>query len=326
MDSLATTQTSTLFSLQDIHVEVSSKCTLKCPRCPRTELDPDGLNKEISLKEFKQAFPVATLEKVKRIIFCGDIGDPIYARDFLPIVGYIKSSSAASVVIVTNGSYRDPAWWALLGSYLNDDDQVTFSVDGWDQESNEKYRVNSNFESIVTGMQTLRANTTAVMNWSVIYFKFNEDRIGDIVKLASELGFDKIETVRSSKFDGRYAVNGIDLLKPTNIASGSQYEKNVIHLTNRNIMHRFTIDAHPWARCLNHAKELFVNVDGLVFPCPWFNSGYQENDFVEKYKDQLSIKTRPIEEVLSDNMWGEFLTRLEVMPLEICKLKCYESR
>ena len=77
---------------------------------------------------------------------------------------------------------------------------------------------------------------------------------------------------------------------------------------------------------MNWQKELFVTVDGLVFPCPWFNSGYQENDFVQKYRDRLSIKTRSIDEVLTDSIWEEFITRIETMPLEICRIKCRDCR
>ena len=89
MDLLRIIPMSTLFNTKTLHIEISSKCTVKCPRCPRTELRPDSLNKEITLGEFKSAFDSATLSKIDDIVFCGDIGDPIYARDFLNICRYI---------------------------------------------------------------------------------------------------------------------------------------------------------------------------------------------------------------------------------------------
>ena len=52
----ATTPTSKLLNHNRIHIEISSKCTLKCPRCPRTELKPELVNREISLLEFQRAF------------------------------------------------------------------------------------------------------------------------------------------------------------------------------------------------------------------------------------------------------------------------------
>lgn len=320
-----TTPISTLFSTEEIHIELSSKCTLKCPRCPRTELKPEQLNREISLNEFMSAFSPETLSSIGRVVFCGDVGDPIYAKDFLEIVKYIKDSSNTSISIVTNASYKDEDWWTRLGSLLDRHDRITFSVDGWDQKSNEKYRVNCDFESIVNGARAFRKASQCRMNWSAIYFSFNENDFYWIEELARDLGFDTFESVRSSKFDGRYLVNGIDLLKPKqeHFSNSTAYKKQKKYLTPAvvDITLRKT-NAHPWAKCLRWSKELFISVDGLVFPCPWFNSGYQNNDFVQKYKDKLNIKTRPLTDILNDPLWDEFLTRIELMPLDVCRIKC----
>lgn len=321
---------SRLFSTQELHIEISSKCTLKCPRCPRTELDPDGLNQEISLAQFKKAFPVPQLQNIKKIVFCGDIGDPIYATEFVDIVAYIKSFSAVDLSIVTNGSYKKTAWWEALGQWLSNRDTVTFSVDGWDQESNEKYRVNSDWDSIIAGINALRASSDCRIGWSSIYFNFNEDRMEQIKALATELGCDEFQVVSSNKFDGRYSINGIDPLKPinsNNVAHGV-YIKAASTINRPKPIHMTYImpQGHEWARCLQWKKELFINVEGLVFPCPWFNSGYQQNDFVEKYRDRLSVKDRSLEEILDDPMWEEFITRIETMPLDVCRIKCRDCR
>ena len=80
---------------------------------------------------------------------------------------------------------------------------------------------------------------------------------------------------------------------------------------------------HAWAKCLNYKKDLFVGVDGLVAPCPWFNSGYQNNSFIKKYRDQLSIKNRSFFEILDDvELWNQLVTSFNTDPLEICQLKC----
>lgn len=328
MGLLPITQMSRLFNLQDLHIEVSSKCTLKCPRCPRTELGPAAVNSEITLEDFCRAFPPDVLKDVKRILFCGDMGDPIYATEFLEIIAYIKTCTDASIDIVTNGSYKKPVWWNQLGYWLTPKDTVVFSVDGWDHDSNNLYRVNSHWDSIINGIKSLRENSYCRIKWSTIYFNFNEEHMDSIKELAKELGCDEWQSVKSSKFNGRYSVNGVDPLIPTdpnNIGTGVYQVSPVILKRPRQIIIRQQVDAHQWAKCLNWKKELFVNVEGLVFPCPWFNSGYQDNDFVEKYRDRLNIKTRSIIEVLEDPLWEEFITRLETMPLEVCKIKCYND-
>lgn len=322
---------SILFNISELHIELSSKCTLKCPRCPRTELDQDSLNREFSLKEFQAAFPASLLKNnVKRILFCGDIGDPIYATEFLQIVKYIKSVSWVNIEIVTNGSYKKPEWWTELGLMLTTNDTVTFSADGWDQESNEKYRVNSKWDTIVEGVDALRATGPVRIKWSAIYFNFNEDHMASIMQIAKDLKVDEFQTVKSSKFDGSYAINAADILKPSdsNVSATSQYERSVTTLRRKApiAIHWANQGGHKWAKCMRWEKELFINVDGIVHPCPWFNSGYYYNDFVDKYRDRLSVKTRSLSEVLTDPLWDEFITRIETMPLEICKVKCRDCK
>lgn len=309
-----------------VHIEISSKCVLKCPRCPRTELDLDSLNREITLAQFQKGFPPDVLDQIKGVAFCGHIGDPIYATEFLDIVKYIRDNSDTRIRIITNGSYRKERWWRNLGKLLDPHDHVTFSVDGWDQESNNLYRVNSDFNSIVLGIKTLRSSSQCRIAWSTIYFKFNEDRMADIEKVAKELGCDEFVAVKSSKFDGRYLVNGIDPLKPKNTAQTLIYESRNVDLSGRKSF--LMIDstqrgAHPWARCMRHEKEVFIDVDGLVLPCPWFENGYQFHDFIHDNRHRLNIHNHTFTEVLDSEIWNEFLALLNSEnPPEVCKLKC----
>jgi MoaA/NifB/PqqE/SkfB family radical SAM enzyme len=190
------------------------------------------------------------------------------------------------------------------------------------------YRVNSDFDSISKGARSLRAVSACTMHWSSIFFRFNEDRVEDIRDVAKTLGFDSFGMVKSTKFDGRYLIDGQDLLKPAkqmHVSGFTVYDKGTVErLGQRSIPIHLVKqkDVHSWAKCLNWRKEMFINVEGLVFPCPWFNSGYQENDFVEKHKDRISIKTRSLMDILNDPIWQELITRFEVMPLEVCKIKC----
>lgn len=332
-----------LFDYRKLHIELSSKCTLKCPRCPRTELTHPNLNQEYTLEDFRKAFPPEVLFNVSSILFCGHIGDPIYATDFLEICRYIKSLPLPHEVelnIITNGSYKSAEWWKKLGNILRRNDSVTFSVDGWSQKSNEKYRVNCNFKSILTGMEALRKADTCNMRWSHIVFNFNEEDEDKMKSLAENIGFDFFQTVVSSKFGEQYKVNGVDPLMPINPRNvkgeGEEYHKQVTMLRLRpnplfsksdtfpvsNPRLYLEFNHHKWAKCLRGEKELFIDVSGLVNPCPWFNNGYQINEFIKKHKDRLNVRTRPLMLILEDQVWEEFITILELFPYEICRMKC----
>jgi MoaA/NifB/PqqE/SkfB family radical SAM enzyme len=323
-----TTRMLRLFNHKTVHLELSSKCVLKCPRCPRTELNLDTLNQEVTLSDFKSGFPIDTINKIENFIFCGDIGDPIYATEFLEIVEYIKHNSTSRLRIVTNGSYKKADWWQRLGALLDYNDQVTFSVDGWDNASNNLYRINSDFDSIVLGIKTLRASSECAIQWSAIYFAFNQDKIEDMRRMAQELGCNRFQTVKSSKFDGRYGVNGIDVLKPAEnfVADTLVYETQIEILAPSRyvpVVLETPVTLHPWAKCLNYKKDLFIGVDGLVGPCPWFNNGYQNNDFVTANYEKISIKKRSFFDILNDAaLWQQLTDRFDTNPLKICQLKC----
>jgi MoaA/NifB/PqqE/SkfB family radical SAM enzyme len=312
-------------NIKHLHIELSSKCTLKCPRCPRTELYPTKFrNKEISLETFKKAFPQKTLNSIISVMFEGDLGDPIYATELVEICEYIKANSTTQIKITTNGSWKKQHWWKSLGSVLTENDVVTFSVDGWDQTSNEKYRVNCNFDSIVMGAKTLRETSKCGMIWKSIYFSYNEDYFDKILQVATSLEFDVFDTVQSTKFDNQYIVDGIDPLKPTRHFTEQVFQHDYINISGRDITIHVPsgINVHPWAKCLNHLKTPFITSTGHVFPCPWFDSGYIENPFANKYKDIFNINERPLEEIFNDPLWNEFTDTFKTGPLEICKLKC----
>lgn len=320
-----------LLDSQQIHIEISSRCVLKCPRCPRTELSLGNLNREIGLDTFQKAFPPQDLSSIREMIFCGHIGDPIYATDFLSVIRYIRDHSQIRVAIVTNGSYRKIEWWHELAGLLGTGDRITFSIDGWDQASNNLYRVNSDFESAIQAIQHVRKNSDCHITWSAIYFRFNQEHMHKIKDIAHEIGCDQFRAVMSTKFDGRYLVGGTDLLKPDKTSQSSVYETEVTHWGHR-IDRQWIRPSHKgspqWARCMNHKKEVFIDVDGLVLPCAWFGNGYHEHEFVRVNRDSLLIGNRTFLQIVNDPIWQHFrdiLNKSDMLP-EVCKIKCLNDQ
>ena len=80
-----------MYNLEDIksvHLELTSKCQASCPMCARNiqGLDNPWLElDEISLAQFKEWFPVDFIKQLDRLFMCGNLGDPIIARDTLEI-------------------------------------------------------------------------------------------------------------------------------------------------------------------------------------------------------------------------------------------------
>jgi MoaA/NifB/PqqE/SkfB family radical SAM enzyme len=303
------------------HIEVSSKCTLQCPRCARTEVPETLINTELDLDFFKRNFTAEFISKhVEKITFCGDDGDPIYTHDFIPIIRYLKSFKDIAIVIVTNGSYKKVEWWQDLASTLSEVDHVHFSLDGWDQTSNELYRINSDWKSIMLGVKTLRKNSKCYMTWDTIAFSFNENRLSDMQAMAYELGFDQFQLTLSTKFGSKYEHYGNeDNLEPTNkefISGTHRFERKIYKLNDRILKEKYKEknlelynntpligDIKPICHIGN--KGLFINSLGEFYPCCWVANRYKHNDHWTKLGKKYNLKTNLLNEVVNDLFWKE---------------------
>ena len=137
-----------------LHIETTNKCTLKCPRCSRTEFieqfPKSWTNKELDIDAFKKFF---NLENLK-ISLNGTYGDSIYYSNLFELIKFLKSKDC-KISISTNGSYQTKEWWQELGSILDEQDQIVFGIDGL-PENFTTYRINADWTSIKLGIKTLK--------------------------------------------------------------------------------------------------------------------------------------------------------------------------
>ena len=320
------------------HIEISSKCTLRCPRCARQEV-PNGLvNTELDLEFLQRNFtPEFIQANVEKITFCGDDGDPIYAHDLIPVIKYIKSIKPVDIVIVTNGSHKKPAWWAELGQQLTANDSVHFSVDGYDNASNNLYRVNSDYDSIIAGLQTLRSASACEIVWAAIAFRFNEDHLDSMRAYAQQLGVDRFQLTKSTKFGSVYPAYGThDPLQPSVrfVSSSHRFERETTaftELTRHEEIKSSNVKLFDQTKSRNGVtplceignKGLYIDARGRLFPCCWVANRYNQNSQWQHYlSEKFNLHKKTLTNVLADAFWtGEF----QAFKWQECQTKCSSS-
>ena len=323
------------------HIESSSICSLRCPRCPRAEIPDTLVQTSLGLDFFKKNFNPQFLQDVWQISFCGDDGDPIYGKEFIEVVEYLKTTKPnLSLRIVTNGSHRNEVWWKKLSINLNQYDEIHFSLDGWDQSSNEKYRINSDWNSIETAVATVRDTSKVIMTWAAIAFKFNQYDIMTMKDLAVKWGFDIFQLTNSTKFGSKYSnynIDGVDELEPTAqyIAKGHRFSRQIINLTNRKLLDNgknlintelytnVNRDSDIIPLCKIGNKGLYISSDGYFYPCCWMANRYNHTRWQEFRKPQYNLNIRTIDDILGDDMWNNFFNNLT--NYDECKNKCCSS-
>lgn len=318
------------------HIEISSKCTLRCPRCARQEVPDSLVNTELDLAFFKRNFTAEfILTNVEKITFCGDDGDPIYAHDLIAVIEYIKSVKPVEIVVITNGSHKRETWWSELGSVLDDTDSVHFSIDGWDNASNNLYRVNSDFDSIVKGIVGIRRTSACRLVWAAIAFKFNELHLDSMQSMAQQLNMDTFQITRSTKFGSVYPNYGIDdVLEPSAkfVSTTHRFERESIALTQRKVYteHKINIDLYNQVRdnaeivplCEIGNKGLYIDARGRLFPCCWVANRYSHNTEWQQLADQFNLKQKTLTEVVADPFWE---TEFRQFRWQECRTKCAKA-
>lgn len=326
------------------HFEVSGKCTLKCPRCPRNDTDAvPWINKELNLEFFKNTMSRELLKNyVKRITMCGDIGDPIYASQYLDIIDYIKTQNdKIHIYTITNGSYKKEDWWRSFAKISNEYDTINFSVDGYDNETNNLYRIGSNWDSIMDGMRIMSHDSKAFVYWASIVFKFNQDHLDTIRNLATTNGCDGVQWTHSTKFGSKYgeAYGGqSDALEPRSefISKTHRYERYFENLSGR-IPHNddylktnkieFLKTKQEYNKfvtpmCKIGNRGLYVSADGVLHPCSWVSFPYVSmstprktiqfgDSFHQMHRDKLNLKIRTLAEVLDDPVWDKLFNTFD---------------
>ena len=181
-----------------IHIEPSSRCTLACPQCPRTEYIARISPEDCAIDVLANA-----CKNFDAVIMCGNHGDPIYHSDFHGLIRAIRNSNPhISMRIVTNGAFRSQAWWQTTAELLDSArDSLTFSIDGL-PSNNHSYRVNSKWSTIETAIRTLSSlNPNLLLIWKWIVFRYNERDISSGIDLAAELGIKKFIMVSSVRYE-----------------------------------------------------------------------------------------------------------------------------
>jgi len=230
-----------------VHWEPSDKCNSRCPMCPR--FTDNGFevstlsNTEWTLEQFKKSWPKKFIqENLKKILACGNFGDPCACREFVDIYEYVREvNPSVGLACNTNGSLRTPQWWARLGAVMtekqNPGNYCTFSVDGL-EDTNHLYRRKTNFKKIMENAQAF-IDAGGIAHWDFIVFEYNQHQVEEARNLAIKMGFKNFNIKRTTRWQnyendqGSYKVfeNGkylYDLKQPSEEAFKHDFENSTL--------------------------------------------------------------------------------------------------
>ena len=77
--------------VKQLHVELTDLCNARCPQCVRTdpetgEEQPWLVKTQLLYEDFVKILSPDAIKDLTYVNFCGNYGEPLAARDLIPIV------------------------------------------------------------------------------------------------------------------------------------------------------------------------------------------------------------------------------------------------
>jgi MoaA/NifB/PqqE/SkfB family radical SAM enzyme len=288
-------------------VEHTNKCNLRCPACPRTaankQVNPVLHMTQWTLDDYKRIFTPEFCKQLKGIVLCGCNGDAIVASNIMECVKYLRSNDLI-VNIHTNGSLRESSWWKELAHIMGKESKLVFAIDGVTQEINKINRVFSNLDIILRNVKAyIDAGGTA--RWDFLDFDYNHHQLEAARKMAKDMGF----LIFNSRTSTAHISNKEFLQNfDENVYEGD--DKQFKEVLKRYGTWKKYIDETPIICKSQLRKEMYIDHQLRLWPCPWLGGAPYINSDVHIQKNQLielskkygedfnSLRNKSIEEVL----------------------------
>lgn len=341
-----------------VHLEITQKCNASCPMCDRNERG-GAVNQhirnnlaELSLEDCMDIFTPSFIRQLTTMYMCGNLGDPISARDTLEVFEYFRSHNPTMWLSMnTNAGARSADWWRNLAGVIGQSGAVIFSVDGL-EETNHLYRQGVHWELVERNMRAfIEAGGRA--RWDYLIFEHSEKDVERAEQLAAEWGVEKFIKKKTGRFittkseakethqaQNRKGETTTTLAKPKNV----EYQ-NLALLKQKEIEKTYGSMMDYYNKAYISCKvakdgNIFVTAEGLILPCCWtagrmykwwHNDPKVEQiwDFIDRAggKDGINAKLFGIEGVFASGIMQDIEASwakesIAAGKLGVCSMKC----
>ncbi len=268
-----------------VSLEFTNNCNLGCPECA------SGSGTMLRERGFMDpALYKKVIRELNPFIWYASLyfqGEPFLHPD---IFYFLQLKENAKVIISTNGHYlggNNARKTVLSGIH-----KLIVSLDGIDQESYSKYRVNGNLETVMAGIRNVslerqRLNSPMKLELQFLVNRFNEHQIAQAESFAREVK-------ASLRLKSMQVIEGHDAGEwMPSAGKFARYETSG---------GRFTIKNPMPSRCLRLWLNPVITWDGKVLPCCFDKDAEYEMG---------NLRSETFREIWHGNKFREF--RLKVL-------------
>ena len=199
--------------IRTVHLEITAKCQAACLQCDRNinggDLNPNIKLDELSLEDCKKIFTPDFVKQLDSLFMCGNLGDPVVAKDSLEVMDYLRSQNPNIWLSMnTNAGAKKPEWWSELAKIFGNKGHVIFSFDGL-KDTNHLYRQNVNWDICMESSQAF-IDAGGRARWDYLIFGHNQHQVEEAKELSERMGFEKFMSKKTGRFFSNVKAQGKD--------------------------------------------------------------------------------------------------------------------
>lgn len=261
--------------LEQVHMELTRKCNLKCKHCV---VDASTAGVELPYALIKNAMCDVIEAGLRGVTLSG--GEPFKHHELLRIIEFLKKKNL-NVTIQTNATLLNPKIVNELKNLLSDTDDICVSLYGADQKTHENFtNVLGSFQKTIKNIQLLvESNLLVYINASI--HPENIGQMDKMTELCKNLNIKKImfgSIINLGRAEERLVIGSKEVDKLKN---------EIKKLSSRPYVDLRKIEKITGDEiCGAGTSGCSITVEGDVFPCPLFN-GFNEFCAGNLYKKSL---------------------------------------
>jgi MoaA/NifB/PqqE/SkfB family radical SAM enzyme len=343
--------------VKEVHLEITQKCQAACPMCDRNENGGKDnrhiTNAELSLEDCKRIFEPEFIAQLSTMYMCGNLGDPIVAKDTLEVFKYFREHNPTMWLSMnTNAGAKNEDWWRELATCIGKYGAVIFSVDGL-SDTNHLYRQNVIWAHVERNMKAF-ISAGGRARWDFLIFQHNEHQVEQAEELAAEWGVERFIKKKSARFISSVTSEAKDWHQSRNrkgeqtqvIAKPSKLDnQNLILHKQKEIEKTYGSMMEFYNQCdieckVAKQKSIFITAEGLFLPCcwtagrmyKWWHKDYRVEqiwDFIDTAggKEGLDVVNNSLQSVIDGTLVGDIEASWKKQSIKegklgVCAQKC----
>lgn len=285
-----------LEEIRHLHMEFSSLCNARCPRCPRNVCGyPYNSGYEetsLTLELIKKSFEPSFIRQLNMILINGNFGDFTANLESLEIIKYFKKHNEHLFIqISTNGSARNLDFWKELGKIKNI--KTEFCLDGL-EDTHHLYRQDTDFNKIIQNAQAY-INAGGYAIWKMILFEHNKHQVELANIKSQEYGFQKFQLEDHGRNNGPVFDRKGNLVHIMGKWNGYTDIENIINFQNDSNKNYTYPEYNPNRKLSCFTKDnnsIYIAANAKVYPCCYL--GFNPETYTKGFHGFVNKQIAPL--------------------------------